>query len=153
MQTCISDVKIWMTQNKLTLNDDKAEAFLIKSDRTTFPNTQPTSLRLDSADSPFTTCARNLGFVISDNVSRQAHLKRLSFCLRGYQTTQLYPPVPDCWSNQNSRLACVLSKLDYCNSLLSGCPLYILRRLQKVQNSEVKLVFKLRRRDHVQSLF
>ena len=96
MQTCISDVKTWITQNKLKLDDDKTETFLIKSDRTSFPNTQPTSLRLDSADSPFTTCARNLGFVISDNVSRQAHFKRLSFCLRGYQTTQLYPPVPDC---------------------------------------------------------
>ena len=33
-------------------------------------------------------------------------------------------------------LACsfVLSKLDYYNTILSGCPLYLLSRLQKVQN-------------------
>ena len=48
--------------------------------------------------------------------------------------------------------AFVLSKLDYFNSLLSGGPLYILRRLQKVQNSAAKLVFKSRKRDHVQPL-
>ena len=36
MQTCISDVKTWMTQNKLKLNDDKTEAVLTQSNRTTF---------------------------------------------------------------------------------------------------------------------
>ena len=48
--------------------------------------------------------------------------------------------------------ACVLSKLDYCNSLLSGCPLYFLRRLQNVQNSAAKLVFKSHKRNYVQLL-
>ena len=48
--------------------------------------------------------------------------------------------------------AFVLSRLDHCNSLLSGCPRYLLGRLQKVQNSAVKLVFKARKRDHVQPL-
>ena len=58
--------KDWMTQNKLELNDDKTEAPLIKTNITTLPNAQPTSLRVGSADSPFTTCTRNLGFMISD---------------------------------------------------------------------------------------
>ena len=39
-----------------------------------------------------------------------------------------------------------------CNSLLSGCPLYLRGRLQNVQNSVEKLVFKARKRDHVQPL-
>ena len=49
--------------------------------------------------------------------------------------------------------AFVLSKLDYCNSLLSGSPQYILDKLQKVQNSAARLVLKRRKRDHVQPLF
>ena len=97
MEIRISDVKTWMTQNKLKLNDDKTEALLIKSNITTFPNAQPTSLRVGSADIPFTICARDLAFMIfRRHVSRPAHFKRLSFCLRGNQTNQLYPPVPDC---------------------------------------------------------
>ena len=40
----------------------------------------------------------------------------------------------------------------YCNSLLSDCPLYLLSRIQKVQNSVAKLVFKARGRDRVQPL-
>ena len=31
MQKCIDDVKIWMTLNKLTLNDDKTEAMIVSS--------------------------------------------------------------------------------------------------------------------------
>ena len=62
MQTFISDVETWMTQNKLKLYDDKTEALLMKSNRTIFHYTQPTSLRADTADVPFTTCAGNLGF-------------------------------------------------------------------------------------------
>ena len=78
MQTSISDVKTWMTQNKLKVNDDKTEALLIKSNRTTFSDAQPTSLRVGSADSPFTTCARYLGFMISDNLSFDKHI--LNIC-------------------------------------------------------------------------
>ena len=38
MQDCISDVKTWMTSNKLKLNDDKTECLLIVSNRTSLPN-------------------------------------------------------------------------------------------------------------------
>ena len=131
------DMNIWMTQNKQKLNDDKTEALLKKSNRATFPNTQPTSLRACSAHIPFMTCARSLGAMISDNisnVSRSAYveIRRIS-SIRQHLTAEA-TKTPVC--------AFVLSTLDFCNSLLSGCPLYILRRLRKVQNSAVKLVFK-----------
>ena len=43
----------------------------------------------------------------------------------------------------------VLSRLDYCNSLLSGCPLYLLDKIQKVQNNAARLVVKARGREHI----
>ena len=45
--------------------------------------------------------------------------------------------------------AFVLSRLDYCNSLLSGCPTHLLEKLQKVQNSAAQLVLKAHKQDHV----
>ena len=45
--------------------------------------------------------------------------------------------------------AFVLSRLDYCNSVLSGCPKYLLEKLQKVQNSAARLVLKAHKQDHV----
>ena len=69
------DVKTWMTQNKLKPNDDKTEALPIN--RTTFPNAQPTSLRVGSTDIPFTTSVRNLGFMISDNMFLDKHISNV----------------------------------------------------------------------------
>ena len=41
------------------------------------------------------------------------------------------------------------SKLDHCNSLFYGSPMYMLERLQKVQNSAARLIFKCCKQNHV----
>ena len=45
--------------------------------------------------------------------------------------------------------ALILSKLDYCNSLLAGTPEYHLSWLQHVQNMACRVVCNLRKYDHV----
>ena len=45
--------------------------------------------------------------------------------------------------------AFVLSRLDFCNSFLSGCPQYLLHRLQKVQNNAACLILKAPKTDHI----
>ena len=45
--------------------------------------------------------------------------------------------------------AFVLSRLDYCNSLLAICPKYLLSKLQKVQNNAVRFIFRTIRSAHV----
>ena len=45
--------------------------------------------------------------------------------------------------------AFVLSCLDYCNSLLFGCPQNLLNKLQKVQNNAARLVQRVYKTDHI----
>ena len=45
--------------------------------------------------------------------------------------------------------AFVLSRLDYCNSLICGCPQYLLTRLQEVQNNAARLILKAPKTDHI----
>ena len=46
----------------------------------------------------------------------------------------------------------VISRLDYCNSLLYGIPEESLDKLQKVQNAAARLIYGVRKHDHVTHL-
>ena len=45
--------------------------------------------------------------------------------------------------------AFVSSKLDYCNSLLYNVPMYVLKKLQSVQNASARLITCSRKYDHI----
>ena len=43
----------------------------------------------------------------------------------------------------------VLSRLDFCNSLLQGCGKELMRKLQLAQNAAARVVARVRMRDHI----
>jgi len=45
--------------------------------------------------------------------------------------------------------ALVLSGLDYCNSVLFGLPANLIQCLQSVQNAAARLIFRIRRSEHI----
>ena len=45
--------------------------------------------------------------------------------------------------------AFVLSRIDYCNSLLAGCPKQLIHKLQKVQNNAARLICRTPKFDHI----
>ncbi|WP_419612186.1 reverse transcriptase domain-containing protein, partial [Thiolapillus sp.] len=50
MQNCITDVKLWMTHNKLQLNDSKTESMLAKSHRLSVNFPLPSSMRIGNSE-------------------------------------------------------------------------------------------------------
>ena len=46
-------------------------------------------------------------------------------------------------------VALVLSRLDYCNSLLINLPASLIQRLQSVQNAAARLIDNMRRSEHI----
>jgi len=152
VQTCIVDVKDWMSHNKLKLNDDKTEALLFRK-RSARLTDGPTSIRVGDTDICFSSSARNLGFTITSDMTLDKHISNI--CRSAYFELRKISTIRHTLSVQTTNtLVCafVLSKLDYCNSLLSGCPLYLIQKLQKLQNSAARLVLKARKSDHATPL-
>ena len=52
---------------------------------------------------------------------------------------------------QSLVVALVLSRLDYCNSVLFGLPANLIQRLQSVQNAAARPTFRIRRSKHITS--
>lgn len=151
LESCIGEVKSWMTTNKLKLNDDKTEALLFSKKTTSV--SLPQSVHVGDVDISFAPSARNLGFMITSDMSLDKHVSTM--CKSAYYELRKLSAIRHYLSTHTAvTLVCafVLSRLDYCNALLSGCPQYLINKLQRVQNSAARLIFKARKHDHVTPL-
>ena len=104
----------------------------------------PTSSVLPSAT------VRDLGIFIDQDLTMKTHVQQTASRCFGTlrQLRSIYRCIPT--SVFHSLVsALVLSRLDYCNSLLIDLPLTHIQRLQSVQNAAARLIFNLRRCDHI----
>ncbi len=153
-QDCVADIKQWMTQNKLKLNDDKTETLLVKSTRCVGHDLSLTSVTVGTADIPFAASAIDLGFMVTANdLSLRGHVSNI--CSSAYYQIRRIAAIRQYLSVEATKtLVCalVLSRLDFCNALLSGGSKMYIQRLQLIQNSAARLIFRSRKRNHVTPL-
>ena len=120
LQTCLKDIKSWMSCNFLMLNSEKTEILVLG----------PKNLRdsmsiatLDGITLASSTTVRNLGVIFDQDLSFNSHIKQTSrtafFHLRNITKIRRILSKTDA---EKLIHAFVTSRLDYCNSLLSGCP-------------------------------
>ena len=145
LQTCTVDIKTWMTRNKLKLNDDKTEALLFSG---SVPSDciLPTSVAICSSSVSFSQKARNLGFMMDSDLSMKQHITRT--CQTCYFELRRISSIRRFLTEEATKslvTSCVLSRIDYCNALLTGCPDTTLQPLQKVQNSAARLIARSHR--------
>ena len=152
VEDCIESITKWMVCNKLKLNPEKSEILPIG------PQSKLSKLEIDTAningtDIHFTSCARDLGVHIDSNLSMKKHISHICkvcyFELRRISQMKQYLP-SDCLVQLVSCF--VLSRLDYCNSVLAGLPKSSLNKLQKVQNSAARLILNKSKREHITPL-
>ena len=74
VEICISDVKYWMIENELQLNDEKTLCLLIRPNKCT-QNLNCTSLSFGHNVMSFSTTAKNLGFHFTDDMRIDAHVR------------------------------------------------------------------------------
>ena len=96
----------------------------------------------------------NLGMMLDSQLPFSPQINCL--CSHSYQLFRNLHPIRKFISVEHLRLlvqSIIVSKIDYCNSLLYGIPTYEINKLQKLQNSCARLIFGKKKNDHVTELF
>ena len=75
---CISDLKVWITQNKLQLNDEKTELLLACPKKCLDHSSVPTFLEIGNTTVPFSSSVRSLGVALDPTLSFQQHISNVS---------------------------------------------------------------------------
>ena len=143
MQSCISDLKAWATENMLKLNDNKTELMLVTSKRTKHLHSLPTSITIGNAQIPLEKSVKNLGFTLDCHLTMNAHVYIARTCY--FELRHLASIHRFLTSTATATLvsAFVLSRIDYCNSLLFGSTLDVTSNLQRIQNYAARVILRL----------
>ena len=140
LENCIAEIRQWMKDNFLKLNDDKTEFLLLGS-----PN------QLSKIDIPFikigdsqimpSNQARNLGIIFDSSMSLKPHISNIVrssvFQIRNIGNIRKYLNHS---ATEQLIHAFITSRLDNGNSLLFGLPANQLYRLQRIQNTAARIL-------------
>ena len=149
---CVENISTWMTTNKLKLNEDKTEAIVFGCNKNTSSFTDIT-LSVNGHSISCSTKVKNLGVLLNQNMSMSSFVSEL--CKLLYFQLRKISHVRKFLSRAVTKTlvtSFVLSRLDYCNSLLAGLPNDIIQPLQNVQNHAARIITLKRKRDHVTPL-
>ena len=142
LESCVSDIRIWMHTNQLKLNDDKTKFILIGTRQQFAKVSRNIAIRVGPDLIPATESAKNLGYHLDSTLKNITHINKVcsSLSLTIRRICKIRPNIDE-ETTRTLVQALIMSWLDYCNSLLIGTPDYILHKLQHIQNSAARLVF------------
>ena len=147
LEGCIGDIRKWMSENMLKLNEDKTEVLVI----TARGQTNDISINVGGCDiSPGIEPPRNLGVLFDSSCSLKQHVnklcKSLNYSIFNIGKVRKYLDTSTAEILVNSL---VTSKMDYCNSLLYGINEYQLDQIQRCQNNAARVITLTRKYDHI----
>ena len=140
----MSDIKIWMARRRLKLNEGKTEIIIVRGNLRNDLRADFGMLHFDNTQLVPCECAKNLGVVLDSTLSFRPHIdsvvKTCNFHIRNLYMIRNF-------INRDNLLSLVhsliLSKIDYCNSLLVGLPKVTLKKVQSILNRAARLIYSL----------
>lgn len=149
LESCLTAVTEWMSQNFLQLNAKKTELLVIGS-KTHLPLFADLSLNIEGCVITPNSTVKNLGVTFDPILSFDVHIKEITkiafFHLRNISKVR---PLLSTTDAETLIHAFVSSRLDYCNVLFSGLPLCSTKKLQLVQNAAARILTRTRKFDHI----
>ena len=130
-----------MARRKLKLNDGKTEIIVIRGNlrNVSLPDVGVMSF----GDTQLVPCksAKNLGVVLDSSLSFRSHIvKTCNFHIRNLYMIKKFVNRKNLVTLVHSL---IVSKADYCNTLVIGLPNFFLKKVQSVLNRAARLIFNL----------
>ena len=140
MEGCIKEIRSWMAENFLKLNDDKTE-FLIIGSKSQLKKVKTSTIQIGTSVISSTSSARNIGAMFDDKFTFGPHIEAVCKSAR-YQLRNIGKIRKFLNTETTAMLihAFVTSRLDNLNGLLCGMPSVKLAKLQKIQNNAARLL-------------
>ncbi len=149
LERCIKDISTWMTANYLKLNDDKTE-FLVIGSAQQRAKVSDVTLNVGDNEIKQSPNVRNLGVQFDKSLSMDKQVQ--SVCRSSFFHLHTISKIRRCLDDDSLKSlirACVMSRLDYCNSLLNGISSTNINCLQRVQNSAARVITGTKKREHI----
>ena len=148
----ISDIRKWLSENYLKLNDSKTEFFIAGSwyNINKLPNI---SLKIGCHSIPISKTIRNLGVIFDQTMTLSQHVdslrRSIKYHIRNPWRIRRFIDTESCHA---AARALITSQLDYCNALFTLLSSSDVKHLQRLQNSAARLVFAVGRKVDASSL-
>ena len=145
LKDCLNKIKSWTIQNSLKLNDTKTKFIQIKTKQSKLLLNELSILdqRFNCDD-----VAKNLGVIIDTHLCFNAQITDV--CNKGFalirQLWRISSKLNDITLKLQLVHACILSKIDYCNSIYFNLPLKQLKKLQRLLNASIRFIFNIKKR-------
>ena len=148
--TAVKNMYDWYIVNGMLPNPSKSEAILIGTNTQLSKFESPFSVDVAGSSIQCKDSITSLGVVIDSGLSFDHRVSSIvSSCSYHLKALAHIRPVLNDKTAETIGRAIILSRLDYCNSLLNGVTKTNLDRLQRLQNRLVRAVTKLPYRSHI----
>jgi hypothetical protein len=153
MEACLSEMREWMAENHLKLNEEKTEFMVIGQKTSVQKLSGPHTIHVGDAIVAVSEKAKNIGAVMDSQLNMVSHVNHISkscyMHLRNIGRIR-----PNLTEDAASTLvhSFISSKLDNANSLLYGVHKKVIRKLQVIQNNAARIVTRSKKYDHVTPL-
>lgn len=149
MELSVHEARTWIMTHELKINDSKTELMLMGTRQQLCKNKEIMVKIGDSVIKPVDK-VKNLGVILDSNMTMEKQINQMTS--RGYYALYRIKSIRPYLTESATKIlvqSLIFSHLDYGNSLLYGAADVHLIKLQRLQNSAVRLVKKLGRFDRI----
>ena len=135
---CVTDLKRWLTDHQLLLNESKTEAIAFNVPSYTAPPAM-TDINMYGCNITLQQTVRDISVFLDSGMDMSAQVSRM--CQSAYFQLHNIAKIRHCLT-VNACKTIVTSKLDYGNAVLFGINERLINKLQITQNSAARLMMR-----------